>query len=175
MCEPPIARDTLIITDAESVVKWRVPKILLEYFMRQLQNDIIASIDNGGLIGARNTNTNYVIISDTMFRFLAPLQLLPMTNNYKMRCGCDICKTSKYFKESLNTWQWKQSKTMKDKTDNSRGRRKYKLTQYYKSYADYAFPSKISDQNEVNDIKDLLQCSMSSAYCKKSLLQDVDI
>ena len=32
-------------------------------------------------------------------------------------------------------------KKMKDKTDNSRGRRKYKLTQYYKSYADYAFPN----------------------------------
>ena len=28
-------------------------------------------------------------------------------------------------------------------------------------------PSKKSDQNEVNAIKDLLQCSMSSAYCRK--------
>ena len=30
---------------------------------------------------------------------------------------------------------------MKDKADNSRGRKKYELTQAYKSYADYAFPN----------------------------------
>ena len=29
MCESPIARDTLLITDAESGVKWRVTKLLL--------------------------------------------------------------------------------------------------------------------------------------------------
>ena len=36
-------------------------------------------------------------------------------------------------------------------------------------------PSKKAGQNEVNAIKDLLQCSMSSAYHKKRLLKDVDI
>ena len=30
---------------------------------------------------------------------------------------------------------------MKDKADNSCGRKKYELTQAYKSYADYAFPN----------------------------------
>ena len=33
----------------------------------------------------------------------------------------------------------KKLKIMKDKADNSRGRKKYELTQAYKSYADYAF------------------------------------
>ena len=36
--ESPISHDTLIITDAESGVKQRVPKVLLECSMRQLQN-----------------------------------------------------------------------------------------------------------------------------------------
>ena len=58
-----------------------------------------------------------------------------------MMCGCDICNTSKYFKESLNAWWRKQLKIMKDKADNSRGREKYESNQAYKSYADYEFPN----------------------------------
>ena len=37
--ESPIARDTLLITDAESGVKMRVPKLLLECSMRQSHNE----------------------------------------------------------------------------------------------------------------------------------------
>ena len=72
MRESPIARDTLLITDMESGVKRRVPKLLLECSMRQLNNEIIASPDDGGLLGARNADTNDVIISDKMLRSLAP-------------------------------------------------------------------------------------------------------
>ena len=43
--ESPIARDILFITDAESRVKRRVPKLVFECYMRQLHNDIIASQD----------------------------------------------------------------------------------------------------------------------------------
>ena len=73
--ESPIERDTLLITDAESGVKRIVPKILLECFMRQLQNEIIASPDDNALLGSRHDDTNYLIISDTMIRYLAPPQL----------------------------------------------------------------------------------------------------
>ena len=38
-----------------------------------------------------------------------------------------------------------------------------------------SYQSEKSDQNEVHAIKDLLQCSMSSAYRKKRLLQNVEI
>ena len=77
-----------------------------------------------------------------MLRSLAPPQIRPMTDNQQMMCGCAICKTSKYMQESLNAWRRKQIKTMKDKAENSRGRGKNKLTQAYKSYADYAFPGR---------------------------------
>ena len=97
--ESLIARDTSLITDAESRVKLRVPKLLLECSMRQLQNELIASPDDGSLLGARNANTNYVIISDTMLCFLAPPRLCPMTDNHKMMCSCAICNTLKYFQE----------------------------------------------------------------------------
>ena len=65
-----------------------------------------------------------------------------MTDNHKMICGCAICNTSKYIQESLNAWRQKQLKRMKDKAENSRGRKRGELTQAYKSYADYAFPNK---------------------------------
>ena len=68
VCESPITCDTLLITDVESGVKQRFPKLLLEFPMQQLHNDIIASPDYGDLLGARHADTNYVIISDTMIR-----------------------------------------------------------------------------------------------------------
>ena len=53
---------------------------------------------------------NDVIISDTMLRSLAPPQLRPMTDNYKIICGCSICDTFKYMQESLNAWRRKKLK-----------------------------------------------------------------
>ena len=97
--ESPIARDNLLITDAESEVKRRVLKILLECSMRQLHNELIVSPDDGGLLGSIHANTNYVIISDTLLHSLALPQLRPMTDNRKMMCGCFICNTSNYFQE----------------------------------------------------------------------------
>ena len=93
MRESPIVRDTLLITDVESGVKRIVPKLLLKCFMRQFQNELIASPDNGGLLEDRQAKTNYVIISDTMLRYLAPPQLRPMTYHHKMMCGCSVCNT----------------------------------------------------------------------------------
>ena len=57
-----------------------------------------------------------------MFCYLAPIQLRPMTDHYKIMCGCAICNTSNYFQELLNAWRRKQFKIMKDKADDSRGR-----------------------------------------------------
>ena len=70
VCQSLITRDTLLIVDADTKVKRRVPKILLECSMRQLHNELIASPDDGGYLGARHAETNYVIISDTMLRSL---------------------------------------------------------------------------------------------------------
>ena len=67
--QSPITRDTLLIADADTKVKRRVSKLLLECSMRQFQKEVIASPDDGGLVGARYAITNDVIISDTMLRF----------------------------------------------------------------------------------------------------------
>ena len=98
----PISRDTLLIIDAGSEVKRRVQNLLMECYKRQLHNELIASPDNGGLLGAKHYDKNDVIISDRMIHYLSPPQLRPMTDHNKMMCGCAICNTSKHFQESLN-------------------------------------------------------------------------
>ena len=122
MRESPIACDKLLITLAEPGVKRRVPKLLMECSLRNLYNELITSPDNGGLLGARHSDKNDVIIRDTMLHSLVPPQLRPMTDHHKIMCGCAICNTSKYFQESLNAWRRKQLKIMKDKADYARGR-----------------------------------------------------
>ena len=56
MRESPITRDTLLINDAESGVKRRVPKLLTEFSMRQLHNDLISSPADEGVLGARHAD-----------------------------------------------------------------------------------------------------------------------
>ena len=162
----PITRDTLLISDADTKVKRRVPKLLLECSMRQLHNELIASRDNGGLVGARHSKTSDVMISDTILHSLAPPQLRPMIDNHKMMCGCAICNTSKYMQESLNAWRRKQLKIMKDKAENSRGRVKDELTQAYKSYADYAFPKKQTRHTRCENAADSVLCAPTNDECK---------
>ena len=65
--ESPISLDTLIITNAESGVKRRVPKVLLECSMQNLYNELIALPEDLVLLETRHTNTNDVIFSDTTF------------------------------------------------------------------------------------------------------------
>ena len=122
MRQYPITHDTLLIVDADTKVKCRAPKLSMECSMWKLHNEIIASPDDGGLLGARHAKTNDVIISDRMLCSLAPPQLRPMTDNHKMMCDCAICNTSKYMQESLNAWRRKQLKIMKYKAENLRGR-----------------------------------------------------
>ena len=134
--------------------------------MRQLHNELIASPDDGGLVGARHAITNDVIISGTMLRSLAPPQLRPMTDNHKMMCSCAICNTSKYMQEYLNAWRRKQLKFMKEKSENSRGRGKYELTQAYKSYADHAFPEKQTCRPRCKNAADFVLCTPTNDECK---------
>ena len=72
--------------------------------MQHFHNELIASHDDGGLLRSKHSDTNDVIISDTMLRSLSLTQILPMEDHHNMMCGCAICNTSKHFQESLNAW-----------------------------------------------------------------------
>ena len=111
MRQYPMTRDNLLIADAYFKGKNRVPKLLLECSMRKFHNELIASPDDGGLLGSIHAETNDVIISDTMLCSLAPPQLRPMIDTHKMMCGCAICNISKYMQEYLNELRRKQLKS----------------------------------------------------------------
>ena len=68
--------------------------------------------------------------------------------------------------EYLNAWKRKQLKIMKDKSENSRGRRKVELTQAYKSYADYAFPKKENRHPRCENAADSVLCTPTNDECK---------
>ena len=166
VCQSSITCYTSLIADANTKVKRRVPKLLLECSMRQLHNELIASPNDGGLVGARHAITNDVIFSDTMLCSLATPQLRPMTDNQKMMCSCAIFNISKHMQESLNAWRLKQLKIMKEKADNSRGRGKDELTQAYKSYADHAFPEKQTRDPHCKNAADSVLCTPTNDKCK---------
>ena len=55
---------------------------------------------------------------------------------------------------------------MKDKADNSRGRQKYKLTQAYKSYADYVFPNNETCHPRCKNVEYSVLCSPTNDECQ---------
>ena len=48
--QSPITRDNLLISDADTKVKRRMKKLLLECSIQQLHNELIFSPDDGGLL-----------------------------------------------------------------------------------------------------------------------------
>ena len=166
VCESPIAHDTLLITDAESRVKRRVPKLLLECFMRQLRNELITSPDDAGLLGSRHDNTNDVIISYTVLRSLSPPQLRPITDHCKMMCGCAICNTSKYFQESLNPWWRGKLKTMKDKADNSLGNKNMNQLKLTNHMLTTHFQNNENRHPRCENAADYVLCTLTNDECQ---------
>ena len=55
---------------------------------------------------------------------------------------------------------------MKDKTDNSRGKKKYELTQAYKSYADYAFTNDETFHPNCKNAVDSVLCTPTNGECQ---------
>jgi hypothetical protein len=71
--QSPIVNDTLLIMNSQGL-KSPVPKLLLRIPVRELHNDMIKSVEEGGFALARN-NSGTVQISDTSLRDNLPPQL----------------------------------------------------------------------------------------------------
>ena len=57
-------------------------------------------------------------------------------------------------------------KTMKEKAENSRGRKKGEFTQAYKSYADYEFPKKETRRPRCENASDSVLCTPTNDECE---------
>ena len=51
---------------------------------------------------------------------------------------------------------------MKDKADNSRGRKKYEITQAYKQYTEYAFPNDETCHPHCKNAADYVICTTTN-------------
>ena len=82
----------------------RVPKLLLQVSVRELNNSVVIDINDGGLKDAPNEDGK-TIISDSTLRSLLPPQLKQMSACYKVMCGCEYCIYAKIIHSSLLSWR----------------------------------------------------------------------
>ena len=78
----PITDDTILVTDELTGKKTkRVGKLLLTRLVRELHNDLIKDVNEGGLKDVWNGNK--LLVSETGLSFLLPDQLKKFTPSYK--------------------------------------------------------------------------------------------
>jgi hypothetical protein len=110
----PIYNETLLIKDPETSVKKRVAKLLLEIPVRELHNNLVAPVAEGGLAESRDA-TGAIIISDTNLRVLIKEslpQLRRMSSRHKQMCGCETCIIMSSLQKSLNGFRRRQEKSL---------------------------------------------------------------
>ena len=110
----PIYNETLLINDPETSKKNRVAKLLLEIPVRELHNNLVAPVEEGGLAESRDA-TGSIIISDTNLRVLIKEslpQLRRMMSRHKQMCGCETCIIMSSLQKSLNGYRRKQEKSL---------------------------------------------------------------
>jgi hypothetical protein len=69
--ESPISNDILLKLNPVTGIKERVPKLLLQIPVRELHNDLVKPIEEGGLLKARDENV-IALISHTALRSMMP-------------------------------------------------------------------------------------------------------
>jgi hypothetical protein len=102
--ESLIANDALLKMDPVTGKKERVPKLLLQIPVRELHNNLLKPVEEGGLPEAHDDNGR-ALISDTALRSMMPEQLRRATERHKRMCGCEICIMVRSLQETLNAWR----------------------------------------------------------------------
>ena len=102
--ESPISNDALLKLNPVTGKKERVPKLLLQIPVRELHNDLLKPVEEGGLAEARDDDGR-ALISDTALRSMMPEQLRRATERHKRMCGCETCITVRSLQQTLNAWR----------------------------------------------------------------------
>jgi hypothetical protein len=111
--ESPIVNDTLRIWNPLSKKKDQiVPKQLLQISVRELHNDLLKPVEEGGFEFAY-TEDGKVLISDTMLRSLLPKEMRRMTERHKQMCGCETCIIGRGLLQSLKAYRTRVLRKMK--------------------------------------------------------------
>ena len=100
----PITYDTILVIDELTGKKpKRVGKLLLTCSIKELYNDLIIDVNDGGLKDVWNDNK--LLVSETSLIFLLPDQLKKFTARYQKLYGCEYSIIIKQLQLTLNRWR----------------------------------------------------------------------
>ena len=81
-----ISRNITLVSQSGSTNKVNVPKILMEYYVRQLHNEFIDTNDNGCFSISWDTVAGDVLVSDTSLHKVLLQEIWIMKSYHKIMC-----------------------------------------------------------------------------------------
>ena len=103
-------------------------------FVRELHNNLVSAIKDGGIKEARDEDDKIIIIDSTLSSLFTP-QFKKIPSRYKVMCGCKCCISAKSIHSSLLSWCDRSLKKLKDISQNSQNRRSGgKANRIYETY-----------------------------------------
>ena len=110
----PLKNDTVLVPDPnDSSKKISKTKLLLQVSIRELHNDLIASVPSCKKNGKP-------LLSDTKLRMILPREVRRMTLHCKTMCACIICVQMNLCQSSHNRFKCRLLKQMKEEMDSVR-------------------------------------------------------
>ena len=88
--QSPISNDCIKVMFDDQTVPQLVPKLLLQVYVRELNNSLVSDPNYGGIKNAMDEDDN-IIISDSTLCSMLPPQLKQMSAQYKVMCGFECC------------------------------------------------------------------------------------
>ena len=140
--DSPNAKDQVTVKDKFTGVKTLEQKKYYYFSIREIHNEMIKPVDQGGMDGALDAEGN-VLVSDTALRAMLPKSLRPMTDSQKAMCGCDTCLNARSYITALNSFRRRLRKHLqgcRNKHAIDSGPHKV-LSKAVQDYEDYAFPN----------------------------------
>ena len=116
MTTSPKPNDAITVKNLLSGEDERVQKQFITTCVREMWDEMVLPVEQGGFDGARDANGK-IQISDTMLRNLMPRHVSPMTDTHMELCGCENCNISKNFVHTLNKWVTNYVKCLKNEAD----------------------------------------------------------
>ena len=120
--QSPISNYCLKVMLDDQIEPQPVPKLLLQVYVRELNNSLVSDPNYGGIKDARDENSK-IIISYSTLRSLLPPQLKQISSRYKVMGGCECCISAKRIHSSLISWRDSYLKKLKDQIQNAQIRR----------------------------------------------------
>ena len=107
----PRTNHTVLVKNPYTGVKEKQQKHFYMNSVREIHNQLIRPVKEGGFGRARDSEGK-VVVSDTMLRSLLPANLSRLTESHKELCGCENCIVSKGYCQTVKGFETRLSKQL---------------------------------------------------------------